>query len=84
MRQAVSSPVIMIRGIRATITPFEDYALRYLTRTTKLSIICLSPIHYTGTGSQGGGDENDKDGYSVFAEINPIEKIQPHRPLRYV
>ena len=35
----------------------------------------LTGSYFTGTGSQGGGDENDKDGYSVFAEVKPTDKF---------
>lgn len=38
-------------------------------------LVTLTGTYYTGTGSQGGSDEYDKDGYSLFAEIKPNRKI---------
>lgn len=31
--------------------------------------------YYSGKGNQAGDDENDKDGYSVFAEIKPLKQF---------
>lgn len=31
--------------------------------------------YYTGKGNQKGDDEFDKDGYSIFAEIKPLDKF---------
>lgn len=45
---------------------FVSYEHRYAT---------LTGTYFKGTGSQGGGDENDKDGYSIFAEVKPIDKF---------
>jgi len=42
---------------------FED---EYLTLTGQ---------YYQGKGNQGGSDENEKKGHSVFAEIKPMEKF---------
>jgi len=37
--------------------------------------VTVTGTYYTGTGKQSGSDENDREGYSVFAEIKPIKKI---------
>jgi len=45
---------------------FVSYETPYLT---------LTGTYYSGTGSQSGGDENDKDGNSLFVEIKPVNKL---------
>jgi hypothetical protein len=35
----------------------------------------LTGQYYWGKGNQGGSDENDKKGHSLFAEIKPMDKI---------
>jgi hypothetical protein len=37
--------------------------------------VTLTGQYYTGTGSEGGSDTNDKKGYSMFAEIKPLDKF---------
>ena len=37
--------------------------------------VVLTGQYYEGKGNQKGDDEHDKDGYSFFAEIKPIEKF---------
>ena len=37
--------------------------------------VTLTGQYYWGKGSQGGSDEYDKKGHSIFAEIKPMEKI---------
>jgi hypothetical protein len=37
--------------------------------------VTLTGQYYTGTGNQAGGDEFDKDGYSIFAEVKPLDKF---------
>jgi hypothetical protein len=37
--------------------------------------VILTGQYYKGKGNQGGSDENDKDGYSFFAEIKPHKKF---------
>ena len=37
--------------------------------------LTLTGQYYTGKGSQGGSDENDKKGHSLFAEIKTSDKI---------
>ena len=45
---------------------FVSYEQQYIT---------LTGTYYSGTGSQGGADEFDKDGYSLFTEIKPLDKL---------
>lgn len=37
--------------------------------------VVLTGQYYWGKGNQKGDDENDKDGYSVFAEVKPNKKF---------
>ncbi len=37
--------------------------------------VSLTGQYYSGKGNQAGDDENDKDGYSVFAEIKPMKQF---------
>lgn len=37
--------------------------------------VSLTGQYYSGKGNQAGDDENDKDGYSVFAEIKPLKQF---------
>ncbi len=37
--------------------------------------VVLTGQYYWGKGNQGGSDENDKDGYSIFAELKPHKKF---------
>ena len=37
--------------------------------------VVLTGQYYWGKGNQGGSDENDKDGYSIFTEIKPMNKF---------
>jgi hypothetical protein len=37
--------------------------------------VALTGQYYTGTGNQKGDDEFDKDGYSIFAEVKPLDKF---------
>ncbi len=46
--------------------PFVSYEHEYVTLTGQ---------YYWGTGNQKGEDENDKDGYSFFAEIKANKKF---------
>jgi len=45
---------------------FMSFEHQYLT---------LTGTYYTGTGNYSGSDENDKDGYSLFTEIKPMDKV---------
>jgi hypothetical protein len=45
---------------------FVSYEHKYVTLTGQ---------YYTGTGSEGGSDTNEKKGHSVFAEIKPMDKF---------
>jgi len=37
--------------------------------------VVLTGQYYDGKGNQSGKDDHNKDGYSIFAEIKPIEKF---------
>jgi hypothetical protein len=37
--------------------------------------VALTGQYYWGKGNQKGNDENDKDGYSIFAEVKPNKKF---------
>jgi hypothetical protein len=45
---------------------FVSFEHKYLTLTGQ---------YYTGKGNQGGSDEKEKKGHSVFAEIKPMDKF---------
>lgn len=37
--------------------------------------VSLTGQYYSGKGNQAGDDENDKDGYSLFAEVKPMKQF---------
>ena len=37
--------------------------------------VAVAGQYYEGKGNQKGDDENDKDGYSIFAEVKPHKKV---------
>jgi hypothetical protein len=52
-----------------------DWSVNMVLVSYEHQYVTLTGTYFAGTGNQSGADENDKDGYSVFAEIKPSKKV---------